>query len=199
MLTILTRDPVSPQSEAPREAPEPEAAATAAEEAVPETGDYELVLGRGHIASVLFVAIVVLVVFSAISYLAGKSSSPRKASTAQPETQTASVQPPPVVEATIVPPNGTVAVGDSGEEPPVFAEPSKGAIYLQMGAVERGIAVILVEGLRKRGFQSFAAPGPTDKIFRVLIGPLPDPQAFTRAKEAVDQIGLATFARKFQE
>jgi cell division septation protein DedD len=199
MLTILTRDPVSRQSEATREAPEPEAAATAAQEAVPETGDYELVLGRGHIASVLFVAIVVLVVFSAISYLAGKSSSPRKASAAQPENLTASVQPPPVVEATIVPPNGTAAVGDSGEEPPVFADPSKGAIYLQMGAVERGIAVILVEGLRKRGFQSFAAPGPTDKIFRVLIGPLPDPQAFTRAKEAVDQIGLATFARKFQE
>src|SRR5580698_7515364 len=99
MLTILTREPLSRQSEATQEAPEPEAVATPA----PEAGDYELVLGRGHIASVLFVAIVVLVIFSAISYLAGKSSSPRKAPAVQSEQPTSAVQPPPVVEATVVP------------------------------------------------------------------------------------------------
>ncbi|MGD1098597.1 MAG: hypothetical protein ABSB35_42290 [Bryobacteraceae bacterium] len=201
MLTILTREPLSRQSEAARETPEPEAVATPA----PEAGDYELVLGRGHIASVLFVAIVVLVVFSAISYLAGKSSSPRKAPLAQPEQLAAVVQPAPVAEATIGPPTApsvepaTPSIPESGEEPPIFAVPAKGAVYLQMGAVERGIAVIFVEGLRKRGFQSFAAPGPTEKVFRVLVGPLPDPQAFARAKVAVDQLGLDTFARKYQQ
>ena len=38
---------------------------------------------------------------------------------------------------------------------------------------ERGMAMILAEGLRGHGFDSFVAPGPNEKIFRVLIGPLP--------------------------
>jgi cell division septation protein DedD len=44
---------------------------------------------------------------------------------------------------------------------------------------------------------AFVAPGPSEKIFRVLIGPLADPAAYMKAKETVDQIGLSTFARKF--
>ena len=57
-----------------------------------------------------------------------------------------------------------------------------------MGAVEKGMATILTEGLRSHGFDAFVAPGPSDKIFRVLIGPLPDPEAFRKAKAAVDAI-----------
>ena len=82
-------------------------------------------------------------------------------------------------------------------EAPLFADPKNGSVYIQIGAVEKGIAVVLAEGLRKRGFQSFVAPGPNEKIFRVLIGPLPDPDSYIKAKEKVDQIGLATFARRF--
>ena len=66
-----------------------------------------------------------------------------------------------------------------------------------MGAVEKGVAVIFAEGLRKHGLTSFVAPGPSEKIFRVLIGPLADPQAYVKAKDVVDQIGLSTFARRF--
>jgi cell division septation protein DedD len=211
MLTILTQGPaeapLSLQPEAVREGTEPGATGTSAQ----EPGDYELVLGRGQIASVLFVAIVILVVFSAISYLAGKWSVPHKASATPPETVVLEQLPvfpqTPVVPATatVVPPASpieppvTAAAPESGQEPPLFDDPVKGAVYLQMGAVEQGIAVIFVEGLRRRGFRSFAAPGPNEKIFRVLIGPIPDPKAFTQAKEAVDQIGLATFARKYQQ
>ena len=48
-----------------------------------------------------------------------------------------------------------------------------------------------------RGLPAFVAPGPNEKIFRVLIGPLPDPAAYLKAKEKVDEIGLSTFARKY--
>jgi cell division septation protein DedD len=82
-------------------------------------------------------------------------------------------------------------------EPPLFAEPKAGSVYIQMGAVEKGVSVIFAEGLRKRGLPAFVAPGPSEKIFRVLIGPLPDPAAYVKAKDAVDRIGLATFARRF--
>jgi cell division septation protein DedD len=66
-----------------------------------------------------------------------------------------------------------------------------------MGAVDKGVAVIFAEGLRKKGFTAFVAPGPNEKIFRVLIGPLPDPASYAKAKDGVDKIGLSTFARKF--
>ena len=56
-------------------------------------------------------------------------------------------------------------------EAPLFADPKNGLVYIQMGAVEKGVSVIFAEGLRKHGLTAFVAPGPNDKIFRVLIGP----------------------------
>lgn len=82
---------------------------------------------------------------------------------------------------------------------PLFAEPEMGKVYLQIGAVERGMATLLVEGLRSHGFDSFVAPGPNEKIFRVLIGPLPDPAAFQQAMVTVNALELASFARKYQK
>ena len=84
-------------------------------------------------------------------------------------------------------------------EPPIFAEPQPGTLYLQMGALDKGIAIVLAEGLRRHGFTSFVAPGPTEKIFRVLIGPLANQEAYKRAKAEVDAIDLSTFARRFQK
>ena len=83
--------------------------------------------------------------------------------------------------------------------PPLFAEPEMGKVYLQIGAVERGMAILLTEGLRTHGFDSFVAPGPNGKIFRVLIGPLPDPEAFRQALFSVGALDLAIFARKYQK
>jgi cell division septation protein DedD len=107
----------------------------------------------------------------------------------------------PAVAATVEPrepePPPIVLNQEPERELPLFAEPKAGQVYIQMGAVEKGVSVIFAEGLRKRGLPSFVAPGPSEKIFRVLIGPLPDPAAYMKAKDAVDQIGLATFARKF--
>jgi cell division protein FtsN len=45
---------------------------------------------------------------------------------------------------------------------------------------------------------SFVAPGPTEKTFRVLIGPFPNAEAYQKAQNVVDQIGLASFARRYQ-
>ena len=74
-----------------------------------------------------------------------------------------------------------------------------GEIYIQIGAVERGMAMLLTEGLRSHGFDSFVAPGPNDKLFRVLIGPLPDSAAFRQAMVTVNAMDLASFARKYQK
>jgi len=183
-----------------------------------EEGEFEIVLGKRQLAGVLFVAIVILVVFSALSYLAGKAASPKKATFLPPPT--------PVLQSTVTIPQATIVKAEdlppavatqnrdaapalspapispgapaSTPAPPLFANPATGAVYLQMGAVEKGIAVIFVEGLRRRGFEAFAAPGPNEKIFRVLIGPL-DHESYAHAKDILDSIGLSTFARRYQQ
>ncbi len=87
----------------------------------------------------------------------------------------------------------------AANEPPLFADPQPGALYLQMGAVDKGIAVVLAEGLRRHGFNSIVAPGPKEKIFRVLIGPFATQADFKRAQAEVDAIDLSTFARRYQK
>ena len=188
MLSILTRDASTQDLEALSGAIQAEVAAP------PEKQEFEIVLGRLQVASVLFVGIVILVVFSAASYLAGKASAPNTvvaATAPAPAVQA----PTPVLEATIAVPSKKA---ETKAEPPVFNEPVTGATYLQMGAVDEGIAMLLVEGLRKRGFQSFAAPGPNDKIFRVLIGPLSNAEAYSDTRDAISKIGVITFVRKYQ-
>jgi cell division septation protein DedD len=182
----------------------PEAAAETEE----KSGEYEIVLGRRQIASLLFIAIVLAVVFSAVSYLAGRTAAPKPVQLPPAPPPVAAITPvapaaTPVIEATtsVLPaePALPIAKRDNKAEPPMFAEPVPGAVYLQMGAVDKGMAMVFAAGLRRYGFDGFVAPGPNEKIFRVLIGPLPDPDSFRRAKAAVDAIDLGTFARRYQK
>jgi cell division septation protein DedD len=163
--------------------------------------EYEIVLGRRQIASLLFMAVVLAVVFSAVSYLAGRRAVPKPVKV--PVATTPAPAATPVIEATtsVLPaePGLPIAKRDNKPEPPMFAEPVPGAVYLQMGAVDKGMAMVFAAGLRRYGFDGFVAPGPNDKIFRVLIGPLPDPDSFRRAKAAVDALDLGTFARRYQQ
>jgi cell division septation protein DedD len=170
-----------------------------------KSAEYEIVLGRRQIASLLFIAIVLAVVFSAVSYLAGRTAAPKPVQRppASPATAPPSPGANPVIEATtsVLPaePALPIAKRDNKPEPPMFAEPLPGAVYIQMGAVDKGMAMVFAAGLRRYGFDGFVAPGPNEKIFRVLIGPLPDPDSFRRAKAAVDALDLGTFARRYQQ
>jgi len=156
------------------------------EEPAAEPQEFEFVLGRRQIASLLFVSSIVLMICVALSYMVGRSMSPKAPSAAPMTVAAAQPEPPPIV-----------LNQEPAPEAPIFADAKAGSIYIQMGAVEKGVSVIFAEGLRKHGLNAFVAPGPNEKIFRVLIGPLPDPAAYVKAKETVDRIGLSTFARKF--
>jgi cell division septation protein DedD len=172
-----------------------------------ETEDYEIVVGRRQLASISFVVLVLIAIFCTVAYLAGKSLAPKVASAPAPQV----VAPPPAapvipqIEATIAPiPTGPVPqpiqalVKADLNDPPIFSNPTPGAVYIQVGAVEKGVAAIFAAGLRGNGLESFVAPGPSEKIFRVLIGPLPDPAAYQRAKEKLDQLGLNTFGKRVE-
>jgi cell division septation protein DedD len=163
--------------------------------------DFELVVGRRQIAGLTFLALIVVAVCSGGSYLAGKAISANREvpadvlikidqppATSVPETA-------PMLEATIVraPEPLKLAV-----DAPLFANPNPQAIYIQVGAVEKGVAMILAEGLRKHALDSFVAPGPGAKSFRVLIGPFADAEAYQKARNVVAELGLDNFARRYQ-
>ena len=113
----------------------------------------------------------------------------------QPAAPVAQVPTPaPMLEATIVPP----VPAKPAAELPLFANPNPQAIYIQVGAVDRGVAMILAEGLRRHALDSFVAPGPSAKSFRVLIGPFADAEAYQKARNVVSEIGLDNFARRYQ-
>jgi len=160
--------------------------------------EFELVMGRRQMAALTFLALVVVAVCSGASYLAGKAGSaqeepvPPVITLEQPPAPTpASI---PTLEAAIVAPPQTPKAGDL----PLYASPVPQAIYIQVGAVEKGVATVIAEGLRKHALDSFVAPGPSGKAFRVLIGPFANAEAYQKAQNIVDQIGLSSFARRYE-
>jgi len=174
-----------------------------ASQASDATTEFEIVLGRAQIASWLFVGVIAVAICSSLTYLAGERIA---ADNAAALSIPAPPPPPPAPalptgsQAVELPQASIMATQKAAQSPaaPLFAQPEMGKVYIQIGAVERGMAMLLAEGLRTHGFDSFVAPGPNDKIFRVLIGPLPDPAAFRQAMLTVNALDLANFARKYQ-
>jgi hypothetical protein len=177
-------------------------------QAVSATAEYEIVLGRAQIASWLFVGIVAVAICSSLAYLAAEKIAAKKATAISRPTPPPPVAPTPAATPVELPqasimvaPKTDLASLSKNQKPgaPLFADPEMGKVYIQIAAVERGMAMLLAEGLRSHGFDSFVAPGPNDKVFRVLIGPLPDPAAFRQAMVTVNTMDLANFARKYEK
>jgi cell division septation protein DedD len=84
---------------------------------------------------------------------------------------------------------------------PVIGEAIQGQVYLQVGVIDKGPAVIWAEGLRTHGLDAFVSPGPTDGLglWRVLIGPLPDPKSYQRAKDTLNSLSLTNFGRRYSQ
>jgi cell division septation protein DedD len=176
------------------------------ESAAPPTAseeEFELVVGRRQMAGITFLALVVVAVCSGGSYLAGKAISareepaPPEIKIEQPPASSPVPMPAPMLEATIVR-EPAAAPAPKTTEAPLFASPLPKAIYIQVGAVDKGVAVILAEGLRSHALDSFVAPGPSTKSYRVLIGPFADAEAYQKARNIVAEIGLDNFARRYE-
>lgn len=174
--------------------------------------EFELVMGRRQMAALAFLALIIVAVCSGASYLAGKAlatgseAGPGKSLVEEPIQPVITLEPAPAaaIEARVVAPAAASApksASSSGMaviEAPLFASPVPQAIYIQVGAVEKGVATVIAEGLRRHALNSFVAPGPSEKTLRVLIGPFPDAEAYQSAQNIVDRIGLASFARRYQ-
>jgi cell division septation protein DedD len=200
MITILSQQQPAAAGPAPVELPptEPQSDASPSENQI----DSEWVVGPRQMAALAFVAIAALALFSSISYMAGKAVA--APSDALPPTQLTVPQPaPPPPQPSIGDQFASSVAAPTTKAPdaPVFADPQPGKAYIQMAAVERGVAAVFAEGLRAHGLTAFVAPGPanTPNIYRVLIGPVVDTQAYTFDKIELDKIGLATFMRQYEK
>lgn len=160
-------------------------------QALDETEEYEFVLGQRQIASLSFVLLVVIALIAGIAYLAGRGNVAHAAPPSDPTIEAAAGHPtpPPPAPAPVVQPQPAIVNAD------LFAEPITGAIYIQAAATDRGVATIMVEGIRTHNLPAIVAPGPSENIFRVLVGPFPNMPAYQRAKDTLDQIGVNAFAR----
>jgi len=185
--------------------------------------EFEVVMGRRQIASVSFVILVTLTVFSTVSYLAGRwtgtkgpiatvfqaaSESGTSNSAPAPKPSAPAVVTSPVVTSPVAAAPAPAKAGFApnyatseitAKEPPIFGEPVKGSIYLQMGAVDKGMANVMVNGLRRLGFPSIISAGPNDRVFRVLVGPLADAKTAQSTGRALEAFGLNHFAKRIED
>jgi hypothetical protein len=168
-------------------APEPTAAPPSAS---PNTGgpeEFEMVLGKRQAAVLIFLTLVLISLFSGGSYLLGRTAPV----TATPQSQALVPDAPPVG----LPTAEIVAT----LEAPLLGKPLKGPIYIQLGAVEKGIATLLTHGARKLGFGAFVTQGTTENNYRVLVGPFKNAEEYEAARAAFKEIGLGNFSRRYQE
>jgi cell division septation protein DedD len=184
--------------------------------------EFELVLGNKQLFVVLLIVVVLLGLFFAMGYVMGRSSVPtevgtRKAEPARAEGSEAARRPavdtPAPVSATPAvapssgsggsyplptPPANPPAPSKPLEVAPVsVAEPAPGTVYLQVSAVAKPEAELLVEVLVRKGFKAMIAPGPNDKVFRVLVGPARDQAELGKMKGDLEQSGFKSMVRKY--
>jgi len=83
-------------------------------------------------------------------------------------------------------------------QPAPYSEPRPGQTFLQVAAVRRGDAERLVATLKQKGFAAVIAPGPSETVFRVLVGPLNDPDEIAQTRKALEEAGYhSAYVRKY--
>ncbi len=95
----------------------------------------------------------------------------------------------PVAVAIPAPPAALPKPPETPQAP--SAQPAQ--LYLQVGALGRGMAEVAVENLVRKGFTARIAPGHADGIFRVLVGPLEDAAAMNKTQAALQEAGFVQF------
>ncbi len=79
-----------------------------------------------------------------------------------------------------------------------YPEPPPGLTFLQVAALRRQEAELLVDVLKRKGFSARVAPGPSETLFRVLVGPLEDAEDIARTRKALEEVGFrSAYIRKY--
>lgn len=161
-----------------------------------EDGGHEWLLGNRQLLSIFFIGVILLGVFFTMGFVMGRNYASGGPATAAagpagaPPKQASSPSPSgPAVET---PPPSTPAQPpvEAAAVPPKPVEPAAGQTFLQPIAAKRAEAEVIAELLKKQGFPSLLAPSPDGVLTRVLVGPLADPAAIARTREALKKAGF---------
>ena len=76
-------------------------------------------------------------------------------------------------------------------------DPKPGDTFLQVTAVKRPEAELLVEVLTRKGFKAGLAPAPVDNMFRVLVGPVHTDAEQGKLKSDLEQAGFKPIPRRY--
>ena len=183
-----------------------------------------LVVGSRQLTVVLFFGVVVLGMFATVAYLVGRLSTPetqppaaaaRKAPeqviVVEPAVKAVVAKPaPPTLPATpLVTPSPAAAAAAQIPPKPVsiprpapiapgdLYAPAQGMVFLQVAAVDRGMAEVSVEYLTRRGFVAKAAASPEAGMFRVLVGPLNGNDDIARNRGNLQAAGFQPFLQQY--
>jgi cell division septation protein DedD len=76
--------------------------------------------------------------------------------------------------------------------------PAPGQTFLQVIATDKATCDAIVDTLRKKSYHAMTVPGPSEKIFRVIVGPLADQAAVAKTKIELEGIGFkGAYVRKY--
>ncbi len=82
----------------------------------------------------------------------------------------------------------------SGTDGPLIP---KGSIMLQVAAVlHQDDALALAQALQQKKFPAFVIPPGADKLFRVQVGPYPDNQSATNARQQLEAKGFKSIIKR---
>jgi cell division protein FtsN len=82
-------------------------------------------------------------------------------------------------------------------EPAAAAAPAAGQVYLQAVAGKRPDAELVASVLKRKGFPVIIAPGPTESVFRVLVGPFADSASMGKTRAELEAAGFKAFPRRY--
>jgi cell division protein FtsN len=168
--------------------------------------EFELVLGNKQLLGLLFITFVLLGVFFALGYAMGRNSAPGPVVSlpaAGSDTSAAVVSKPRAAEGTAAPqPSATTAPAEeqpaaTPEPAASMADPRPGDTYLQVTAVKRPEAEMLVEVLIRKGFKAALAPAPVEDRFRVLVGPVRTEAEQGKLKTDLENAGFKPIPRRY--
>ncbi|MBV6432160.1 MAG: hypothetical protein IANPNBLG_02296 [Bryobacteraceae bacterium] len=111
----------------------------------------------------------------------------------RPEAKKESPKPPPPVEhpAETPPPPRKPALSTTGE-------PGPGQQFLQVVASTRPDCEIIVDVLKRKGFQAIIVPIPNGTLYRVLVGPLSDAASVNKTRADLEAAGFQKpYLRKY--
>jgi len=177
----------------------------------------EILLGNRQLLSIFIIVVILLVAFFTMGYVLGKSTAgniaqERVPATAAPAIGFGTAQQPresPALSTPVTPPTAAQNVVMDAPKapepvkpasPPAVAAstgPAAGHVYLQVAAAKRPDAELVSGVLRKKGFRTMVAPGPTDAVFRVLVGPIEGAAAIAKTRAELETLRFKPILRKY--